>query len=189
MTPWAVATQGTYLALIGLWAGPWLRDVAGFGRIEVANTLMAIALAMIAGYFLFGTVAAHLARRGIPTVRVAAAGMLVFLGVQWLLVLLPWRPLAVPLWLLFGFFGTAGILPYAVLSQRFPARLAGRVNTGLNLLVFLAAFAAQWGVGAIVGHWPPTAAGVYAPIGYRWGIGLLAGLQLLSAAWYRKNAE
>lgn len=183
MTPWAVAAQAAYLSLAGLWAGPWLRDVAGYDRLAAANALMGIALAMIAGYFAFGTLAARLGRRGMPTARVAAAGMAVFLGVQVLLILLP-TGLGLPLWLLFGFFGTACILPYAVLSQQFPPRLAGRVNAGLNLLVFLAAFAAQWGVGAILGQWPTTATGSYDPAGYRWGLGLLVGLQLLGMAWY-----
>ncbi|MHB8709008.1 MAG: MFS transporter, partial [Desulfuromonadales bacterium] len=134
-------------------------------------------------YFALGTLAARLGRRGVPTARVAAGGMSLFLGVQLLLLLQP-ATLAVPLWLLFGFFGTACILPYAVLSQQFPANLTGRVNTGLNLLVFLAAFAAQWGVGMIVGQWPEAAAGGYDPAGYRWGFGLLAGFQLLGAGWY-----
>lgn len=183
ITPWAVAAQGAYLSLVGLWSGPWLRDVAGYERFGVANTLMGIALAMIAGYFIFGTLAARLGRRGIPAARVAAVGMAVFLGVQTLLVVQP-PGLATLLWLLFGFFGTACILPYAVLSQQFPPSLAGRVNTGLNLLVFLMAFAAQWGVGAILGQWPATVTGGYAPAGYRWGLSLLVGLQLLGMVWY-----
>ncbi|MCM2263866.1 MAG: MFS transporter [Desulfuromonadales bacterium] len=183
ITPWAVAAQGAYLSLLGLWSGPWLRDVANYERLGVANTLMGISLTMIAGYFAFGTLAAHLGRRGIPAARVAAAGMAIFLGVQTLLIVQP-AGLATPLWLLFGFFGTACILPYAVLSQQFPPSLTGRVNTGLNLLVFLAAFAAQWGVGAILGQWPATAAGGYDPTGYRWGFGLLVGLQLLGMGWY-----
>jgi predicted MFS family arabinose efflux permease len=183
ITPWAVAGQSAYLALIGLWAGPWLRDVAGCEREAVATTLMGISLSMIAGYFALGTLAARLNRHGVPTARVTAGGMGIFLGVQLLLLTQP-TTLAVPLWLLFGFFGTACILPYAVLSQQFPPRLAGRVNTGLNLLVFLAAFAAQWGVGAILGQWPVTANGGYDPAGYRWGFGLLVGLQLLGMAWY-----
>jgi MFS family permease len=183
ITPWAVAAQSAYLSLIGLWAGPWLRDVANLERFAVANSLMGVSVAMIVGYFLFGTLAAALGRRGVPTVRVAAGGMMAFLGVQLLLALQP-AGLGVPLWLLFGFCGTACILPYAVLSQQFPPRLAGRVNTGLNLLVFLAAFAAQWGVGAIIGQWPATAAGGYDPAGYCWGFALLAGLQILGAGWF-----
>jgi hypothetical protein len=85
--------------------------------------------------------------------------------------------------MLFGFSGTSGILVYADLSQRFPAELAGRVNTGLNLLVFVAAFSAQWGVGAVIERWPNTLTG-YAPQGYRAGFGLLLVLQSLAALWF-----
>ena len=110
-----------------------------------------------------------------------------FLGVQLLLVLQP-AGLGMMLWLLFGFCGSTCILPYAVLTQQFPPRLAGRGNTGLNLLVFLAAFAVQWGVGAIIGQWPGTAAGGYDPTGYRWGFAPLAALQIVGAGWYWKGA-
>ena len=188
ITPWAVAAQASYLSLVSLWSGPWLRDVAHFPRPAVARTLMAVAIAMIAGYFLFGALAARLSRRGVPTVRVAATGMLLFLVIQLVLVWQPATYVAV-LWTLFGFFGTACILPYAVLSQSFPAHLTGRVNTSLNLLVFLGAFAAQWGVGIMVGNWPGPAAGDYAADGYRWGILLLAGVQLLGAGWYAVSSR
>jgi MFS family permease len=183
ITPWACASQASYQALVGLWAGPWLRDVAGFDRTAVANTLMGIAVAMVAGYFSLGTLAGQLGRRGTPASRVAAGGLTAFLLVQALLPVAP-PALAVPLWLLFGFLGTAGILPYAALSQQFPGQLAGRVNTSLNLLVFLGAFLAQWCLGAIVGNWPTTLTGGYDPAGYHWGIGLLVVLQLLGAGWY-----
>jgi MFS family permease len=187
LAPWAVAGQAAYLALFGLWAGPWLRDVAGCDRLAVANILMGVAMAMIVGYFVCGATAARLGRRGIPTAQVAAVGMVAFLGVQLLLVMQP-AGLGVTLWLLFGFCGSTCILPYAALTQQFPPRLAGRVNTGLNLLVFLAAFAAQWGVGVIIGQWPGTAAGGYEPIGYRWGFALLAALQILGAGWFWQDA-
>jgi MFS family permease len=183
IVPWAFAAQAAYLSIIGLWSGPWLRDVAGYPRMGVANTLMGVSLAMIAGYFAFGALAERLARRGIRPMTVAAAGMTVFMTVQLLLVL-QWTALTVPLWLLFGFFGTACILPYAVLSQSFPKHLAGRANTGLNLLVFVAAFAAQWAIGVIIGLWPQAAAGGYSADGYRAGFGLVLGMQLVAALWY-----
>ena len=60
---------------------------------------------MIAGYFTFGALAERLARRSIQPMTVARAGMLMFIFVQGLLVL-QWTLLTLPLWLLFGFFGT-----------------------------------------------------------------------------------
>jgi MFS family permease len=153
----------------------------------VANTLMGVSLAMIAGYFFFGALAERLARRGIQPMTVAAAGMLVFVFIQCLLVL-QWTALTLPLWLLFGFFGTACILPYAVLSQSFPKHLSGRANTGLNLLVFVAAFAAQWIIGLIINLWPQTISGGYNASGYRAGFGLVMSLQIASATWYFLSA-
>jgi hypothetical protein len=91
---------------------------------------------------------------------------------------------AAPLWLAFGFFGTAGILPYAALSQRFPAALAGRLNTTLNVMVFSAAFAAQWGMGAIVALWPGETPGAYALEGYRTAFAVMLALQALGLAWF-----
>jgi hypothetical protein len=109
--------------------------------------------------------------------------MTAFMAVQ-LLLTVPLVALTLPLWLLFGFCGTACILPYAVLSQSFPKQLAGRANTGLNVLVFVAAFVAQWAIGAIIGLWPQNAAGGYHASGYRSAFGLVLGLQLVTALWY-----
>lgn len=182
LAPWAILSQAAYLSIQGLWSGPWLRDVAGYGREAVAETLLLIAAAMIVGYLGFGTLADRLARRGVPPVRVAAGGMGAFLLVQLLLVG-QWPALTVPLWLGFGLFGTSSILPYAVIAQGFPRHLAGRANTALNLPVFIAAFVAQWLTGAIIGLWP-TVAGHYRPAGYRAGFGLLLLLQCLAVLWF-----
>jgi predicted MFS family arabinose efflux permease len=183
IAPWAVTAQAAYLSISGLWSGPWLRDMANYDRMAVANTLMGVSLAMIAGYFAFGALAERLARRNIQPMTVAVAGMLIFIFVQCMLVL-QWTALTLPLWVLFGFFGTACILPYAVLSQSFPRNLSGRANTGLNLLVFVAAFAAQWVIGLIIDLWPQTASGGYNATGYSTGFGLIMMLQLAAAIWY-----
>ncbi|GAB4270680.1 MAG: MFS transporter [Deferrisomatales bacterium] len=183
VAPWAVSSQATFLALQGLWAGPWLRDVAGLGRGEAAGILLAIACAMVAGFLSLGALASRLSRAGVGPLAVAAGGMAAFAGVQAGLLL--WgAAYPAPLWVLFGVTGTSGILTYASLSQTFPAGLAGRVNTGLNLLVFVAAFVAQWGLGRIIEHWPRAPGGGYAPEGYAAGFGVLLGAQVVAAAWF-----
>ena len=80
--------------------------------------------------------------------------------------------------------GTASTLSYAILSQAFPPTLAGRVNTAFNLLVLVAAFLMQWGLGAMIGLWPRTAAGGYAPAGYSAGFGLVVALQVAAMGWF-----
>jgi predicted MFS family arabinose efflux permease len=182
IAPWAVASQATYLSVQGLWSGPWLRDVAGLGRGDVAQRLWWIAIAMIAGYLLFGSTAERLARRGIKPSVVACFGMFLFMLMQLLLVLVP--EYAAILWLGFGFFGAAGILPYAILSQAFPTHLAGRCNTSLNLLVFICAFAAQWLIGAVIGHWSLSTTGGYDPAGYQAAFLFLITCQAVAGLWY-----
>lgn len=180
VAPLTVVSQMSFLSIQSLWAGPWLADVAGLARAEVAEYLFLIAAAMVAGFLSMGSLTYRLSRFGIRPLTVAVVGMGLFMLAQ-LALTLQWTALSLPLWLVFGFFGTSGILPYAVLSQHFPAALAGRVNTAVNLLVFVAAFVAQWGMGAVINHWP-TATG-YSPQGYQVAFALVLGLQVLALLW------
>jgi len=183
IAPLTVMSQAAFLAIQGLWSGPWLRDVAGFDREMTAQILLMIAAAMVVGFILMGAVAERLSRLGIKPIVIAVAGMTAFMITEGLLVLevTSW---ARTLWVLFGIFGTTGIIPYAVLSQSFPIHLSGRVNTGLNLLVFICAFAAQWGIGTIISLWPGTAAGGYSPPGYQAGFAMMLGLQVTALLWF-----
>ena len=88
------------------------------------------------------------------------------------------------MWVLYGFLGTTGIISYAALSQSFPVHLSGRVNTGVNLLVFIFAFAGQWMIGGIIELWPIAADGHYDPRGYQAGFAIMSALQLLCLVWY-----
>jgi len=182
VAPLTMLSQAAFLSIQGLWAGPWLKDVAGLDRIEVANYLFLMAIAMVAGFLSLGSLAYRLTRFGIEPITVAGGGMFFFMLTQ-LAIVLNFTTVALPLWMLFGFFGTAGILTYAVLSQFFPVALAGRVNTAINLLAFVAAFAAQWGIGAIINLWP-TGAGGYSPQGYQAAFGLMLALQGVAFVWF-----
>lgn len=181
--PITVASQATFLAIQGLWTGPWLRDVAGLAPPDVARHLLWIALAMTAGFVTLGGMATRLSRIGIPPMTLAIGAMVAFLLSQ-LPIVLQWTALGLPAWIAFGFFGTAGSLPYAALSQRFPAALAGRLNTALNMLVFVGAFAAQWGIGWILQGWPGTTATAYAADGYAAAFALMMLLQALGLGWF-----
>lgn len=182
IAPLTITSQAAFLAIQSLWAGPWLHDVAGLQRDQVASHLLLIAAAMVAGFVSSGIITDALRRFAVRPISVAIAGMSIFIVIQFLIVF-RLVDAVLPLWMLFGFFATTGILPYAALSQRFPLRLSGRVYTGLNLLVFVAAFAAQWGIGAIIGMWPKSAAGNYDPAGYQAAFGVILGLQVLGLLW------
>ncbi len=181
--PLTTMSQAAFLSIQGLWAGPWLKDVAGMDRMAVAESLQWVALAMIAGFIGLGLLAKKLARVGISLLTMAVAGMGLFMATQ-AVIILGFGDNSILPWIYFGFFGTSGIIAYASLSQSFPSHLSGRVTTGVNLLVFLMAFAGQWAIGAIIDLWPIGADGSYALAGYQAGFTVMLGAQVLCLVWF-----
>lgn len=177
----AIAVQSTNMAVQGLWAGPWLRDVAGLTRDAVAFHLLMMAGATTAGFLFWGGIAARSTRHGVTAWALYVGGMGIFLLLQ-LLVVAGVAQGAMLLWMGYGFFGTAGSLSYALLPERFPPALAGRVNTALNSMVFAWAFLVQWGVGAVINLWPAGTVG-YDPAAYRAGFGLFLAVEIAAWAW------
>lgn len=177
VVPLTALSQAAFLSVQGLWAGPWLRDVVGLGRESVAWFLGGQSLAIVVGFVGIGALTDRLVRRGVPLVRIAGVGMAGFALVYLGMALFGGEGAA---WMVFGFglLGTTGTLPYALLSQYFPRHLAGRANTGLNVLVFSAAFGFQWAIGAVLHIWEDAQSFTYEPIGYAWAFGALAVFQL-----------
>ena len=184
VAPVAVLSQASFISIQSLWAGPWLRDVGGLSRDDAAAVLLLIAAAMMGGFLGMGLLAERLGRLGIGSTRVSAGGMLAFILIQGAIVLNPPAAWLTTAWILFGFFGTSGIIQYAALSQHFPRQLSGRVNTSINLLVFITAFILQWLIGAIIDLWPQTIGGAYSEAGYRAAFGTLLTLQATALIWY-----
>ena len=184
VAPITVMSQATFLATQSLWTGPWLRDVADMNRGEVANGLFLIACSMIAGFFFWGALAERLHKYyGVRPMYVSLTGMVLFITIQVIIITQPGQ-WAMAAWMGYGFFGTSGIVAYAALSQSFPHGLAGRVNTGVNLLAFTLAFSGQWLSGVIIDMWSETGATRYAPDGYSWAIGTLVLFQVGALVWY-----
>jgi sugar phosphate permease len=170
----------TSLAVQGLWVAPWLRDVAGLGRDAVASTLLLMAAGTTVGFAAQGPVSEMLARRGVTPLQLlqASAGASVLL----LAAFAGGSTFAAPArWVLFSVLAPVASLAYAIQTHRYDAALAGRVNTAVNLLVFLGAFAAQWGVGAIVDLWPAES-GRHPAAAYGAAFGALAGAETLALA-------
>lgn len=182
IAPVAMLQQPIYLSLQGLWAGPWLQDVAGYSRSQAADVLFLMAATMVGGHLLTGTLATRMARRGIPSRHLFSVGTALFL-VVFTVIAAGVAQGAWLLWPLLTLVGTTGILSYSLLSQHFPPHLAGRVNTALNLLVFLFAFFIQWGIGGIIDLFPATPSGGYPVEAYQAAFGGGAALLALALVW------
>ena len=175
---------GAYSAVQSLWIGTWLRDVGGLAPDAVVRALTVFALAATAGYVVTGTLIDRLMRWGVAPFTLYKLHCGAVIAVFALIVFGDAR-LAVPLWLVYFGLGMGGPLVFTILARAFPARLAGRVNTAVNVLMFGSAFALQWGIGALLDQWP-VENGRYAAAGYAAAFGgLLAAMCALYALLLR----
>jgi predicted MFS family arabinose efflux permease len=161
----------------GLWAGPYLADVFGLDAIAIGNVTLAMGAAMIAGTFAYGPLDRLLGtRKGVLLAgNLALAAALLALAARPAAGLAP----AVVLLCAVGFFGASFPLMVAHGRSFFPAHLAGRGVTFLNLLAVGGAGIAQLASGrlhaAVHAAAPASPAAPYAAIFLLFGLMVAAG--------------
>jgi sugar phosphate permease len=181
--PIAVSSLAANLAIQGLWAGLWLRDVAALTPNHTASVLLILNVGMTAGFIGIGAIADFLQRRGVSLAAVMTAAVTVFILVQAAIVA-EVDVTGVWLWALFGFLANSSILTYPIIAGHFPIEYAGRANTAINFISFIGAFAAQYAVGGIIDLFPSGPGGTYIPAAYRAAFGTLLALQIAGFLWY-----
>ena len=181
--PQTMLIVGGFLALQGLWAVPWLMNFAGLPREAAAHHLLLMGGGMLVGFLGIAFGVAPLARRGLKPLRLLQGGMGIGL-LATLLIVLGVAP-GEPLWFIFGLVFSVGNLAYALLQAHFSPALAGRVNTALNLMVFVGAFAIQWGFGAMVDLL--QASGQTMRTAYQMSFGGLLAVQVASWLWFLRG--
>ncbi len=183
IVPLTALSNGSFLAIHGLWIKPWLRDVASLGEGDSTQLLFAMTLAIIVGYFSLGIFTERISQLfDIGPITVGVFGMTLFLTTQFSMAY-GWATSPLLLVVIFGFLGSSCILTFAGLAQIFPKKYSGRVSTILNVQVFMGAFIIQWGIGAIIELWPTTEIG-YDPASYQVAIGVLVLMQAAGLVWY-----
>ncbi len=179
----AVATLSMFnFVYLGLWAGPWLRDVAGMDGPARAGVLFLFTFAMVAGSVLTGSAASRASTVGLPPFVVPVVCLAGLVLLQAGLMLQPGQPSVVlGLWLAIAVLGAAGPVGYVAVCQMFPPEQTGRVSTAVNTLTLGLAFLVQAAIGWILELWPRTASDGWDPDGYSWALALTAVLQALAA--------
>jgi MFS family permease len=148
MAPLGSVAIGSFMAIQGLWSVPWLIEVNGYTRDVAAAHLLLMGVTIVAGYLGIGMFATRLARAGISTRHLYAAGFgLNIVALALITLRAPWTYV---LWALYGLGAAVNVLGFTLLGQGFPRALAARANTAFNLVMFLGSFAAQWGIGLVV---------------------------------------
>lgn len=186
IAPLLATTAGVHIAIQTLWAGPWMRDLLGADRDGVAAYLFAMAAAFFVGILFTGAIADWLVRRGISLLTTMMIFLIVYFIAQ-LGIVLELTEYALPLWLAFGMLGQVAILAYPWLATYFGASLSGRAQTAVNLMIFGAAFGAQYLIGVIIEAYPQPTPAAYARASYQMAFGIFLGLQVLTLLWYLAN--
>ncbi len=183
VAPLSIAALGSAFALQGLWAGPWLMQVAHRDSHAVGVDLSVMAIALVAGSVACGPIAALAARFGLGLLQLVAVLGLVFIAAISGLVL-QLTDFSLLLWATVGFLTNPMSMSYLALSHRFHPGMAARVTTGINALVLTGSFLIQWLVGRIIAWWEPLAPGVYPPRAFQVSFGIVLGCVSLAWLWY-----
>ena len=169
---------GTGLAILGLWAGPWLSDIGEFNQKEIANILFISTIMMTLGTTSLGVITDYLRRFNISPVGVMGGALLLFI-IPLTIITFGLMPQAIWPWVVLSITSLAATLAYSGLSQYFPTSYAARASTAVNLICFLMAFVAQYAIGSIMQVIEPGKQSGYSIKAYQAGFGFFLGLVII----------
>jgi predicted MFS family arabinose efflux permease len=176
----AFCWYGNYLAVQGLWGGPFLMHLMGLTREGAGQMLMWTSVGFIIGSTLMDRIARHLFHSYSRTLLAGQVCLTLlmtgFLG--WLAQLPGWA-------LAFYFLGigltvSSGVMIYPIIRASVPLSMVGTGLTSLNFFVLLGAAMAQQGMGLIIGRY-----GGYTAEAFRAAFSLpVAGLLLTTLLFF-----
>lgn len=143
---------GNYLAVQGLWGGPYLIDILHLSRTEAGKMLMFTSLGFIAGSLMIDLIARKILHSYKKTLLFGLLMLLLlmsgFLGWGEML------PLAIiPVWFFFiGIAVSGGVMIYPIIRNSFRVEIVGTALTSLNFFVLMGAAVTQHLMGVIIEH-------------------------------------
>lgn len=177
-----LVNYGTVLAVVGLWAGPYLNDVHGLDGVARGNVLLLFNVAMLVGVMSFSLIEQWLNSRKwtigcgafISAAILIALAFMPDLGLQAAVILL----------VLFALSSAYIMLIHAHARAILPDHLVGRGLTLQNLAAFLGVFLVQSITGFIVGGFDATDGAGAPEAAYRTVFGFLASITLVAITIY-----
>jgi len=181
IAPLGAFCTGSFMAIQGLWAVPWMMEVGGETRAGAAQHLLYMGIVVLGGYIALGLFGTSLARRGILARHLFAAGFaLATLALAGIFLSLPgtyfW-------WSLYGLGSAVNVLAFTVLNEGFGREFAARTNTTLNLVMFGGSFIMQSGIG-LVAEAARVRLGYDDAAGLRLAFGLVLAGNVVTYAWF-----
>ncbi len=181
-----LTTYGCFASVIGLWGGPWLKDVHG-ADLETRGGILLIAVcAQIAGLLAWGALDRHWGSYKQLVLLAGSATVLLLIG----LIVLPLGLTGATVWFaLFGFCVAYTPILMAHGKSLFPAEIMGRGITLMNIGTMGGAFLSQSVTGILIDLAGRDGQGAYSAINYQLVFGALAAWLLLSLVIYTRAID
>jgi len=173
---------GTYVAISGLWAGPFLRKIYQFSLVKSGDYLMAFPLGFILGGPIIGFVSDRIMKN---RKRVVVLGMA---GYSLMMIPLCLKARVLPDWLLLasfagmGFFTSSGAVMYANIKELLPEKISGLAMAGVNFFTMIGAATFQHGIGAFIKR--ISGSSVLSAASFYWGFRLCFVASLVGVICY-----
>lgn len=182
-----LTAYSSFALVVGLWGGPYLTHIYGFGLKDRGDLLLLAAVAQIVGSLLWGPTDRLFGNHKIPVLFGALAtaallGLVAAIGTFSSPMLIGWL-------IVFG--ATCAYTPVLIGHGRslFPPHLVGRGITLLNMGTIGGVFVAQTISGVVIDFFPKGADGAYALNAYRVVFGLQGAAIALGCLTYFRTAD
>jgi nitrate/nitrite transporter NarK len=148
----AFCRYGTFVAIQGLWAGPYLIEVAGLSPVKAANVILLLNVAFVIGSPFGGWLSDRVlsSRKRLALMGLAGTGLAeLALGLSGAHPPLAWIVLVL---VFLGVTSSFGQVVYAHVKELMPVRMAGMAMTGVNFFTMFGAATFLHGMGWVLDH-------------------------------------
>lgn len=147
--PFAIFTHGGFLAIQGLWMGPWFRTVESLSAADAAGALLVLGIVVMLAHMIMSWMGTQFVAWKWTLDDVILYGCVAILILSLAAIFNLWQSSVLSWSIMFAATAITAI-SYAKVSLIFPVAMAGRASTSINFIVFVGAFGMQWGLGLLI---------------------------------------
>ena len=149
LTPIGFFNYGGLVAIITLWAGPWMTQVSGYNPLQSATGLFWLHFTMLIAFGLWGLINPYILKKGITADKIITYGLPSSLIVL-LFIIYSGSNAGALHWTLFCVSSIFASLTQPAIGLHFSSNGAGKALSAYNLVLVRGVFGVQWGIGIII---------------------------------------
>ena len=147
--PLGLFNYGGMIAVLTLWAGPWMVRVSGYDPLESATGLFWINTTMLIAFLTWGYFLPKFRKYGLDAVKLMKYGLPIsYLAL--LVIIFSGENAGAVHFTIYILTSIVLTLTQPAVAMSFSTSMAGKSLTSFNLLIFLGTFIMQWGIGLVI---------------------------------------